>query len=166
MAGLIPWGWGRRQVPIHRETELSPFQTLRQEMDRLFDEFLRGFEVGWPSAEEPFGYTFPRIDMSETDKEVLITAELPGLTEKDIELSLSRDMLTISGEKKEEKEESVKGYYRMERHYGAFRRQLPLPVEVDPDRCDASFKNGILTVKLAKTPEAQKQVKSIPIKKA
>jgi HSP20 family protein len=107
----------------------------------------------------------PRMDVRETDKELRISAELPGLNENEIDVSLSRDMLTISGEKKQECEQNVKGWYRMERSYGAFTRSVSLPCEVDQDSCNASFKNGVLTVSLKKTPQAQASVKSIAIKK-
>jgi HSP20 family protein len=107
----------------------------------------------------------PANRCSRDDKELRISAELPGLNENEIDVSLSRDMLTISGEKKQECEQNVKGWYRMERSYGAFTRSVSLPCEVDQDSCNASFKNGVLTVSLKKTPQAQASVKSIVIKK-
>lgn len=173
---LLPSKWlnKRNEVAIRREDEQEhPAYLLQRDMNRLFDEFFRSWDMpltGRSFALSPFS-TFehsaiiPRIDVQETDKELRISAELPGLTEKDIDVSLSKDMLTIRGEKKQESEENVKGWYRMERSYGAFTRSIPLPCEVDQEQCTASFKNGVLNVSLSKTAQAQATIKSIPIKK-
>lgn len=156
---LIPFG--RKNVPVRRE-EYDPFSLLRQEMNRIFDDFSRGFWL------EPFRSKFdtfsPRVDVSETDREVKITAELPGMDDKDIDVSISKDMLTIKGEKKEEKEDKGKDYYRSERSYGSFSRTIPLPSEIDTDKVKAEFKKGVLTVTVPKTAEAIKETKKIPIK--
>ncbi|MBX9692306.1 MAG: Hsp20/alpha crystallin family protein [Cyanobacteria bacterium] len=102
--------------------------------------------------------------MSETDKELLIKVELPGMTEKDLDISITGDLLTISGEKKQEKEETEKGWYRMERQYGSFSRSIPLPYEIDRDKAEALYKHGVLTVKLPKSAAQQKSAKSIAVK--
>jgi len=156
----------------HREVE-HPIYSLQTEMNRLFDDFFRASEM--PMFGRSFGLSpfsslqessiHPRIDVHETEKELRILAELPGLTEKDIDVSLSKELLTISGEKKQESEQNVKGWYCMERSYGTFSRSIALPCEVDADSCNASFKNGVLTVSLTKTPQAQTSTKSITIKK-
>ncbi len=150
-----------------------PFETLRREVDRLFDEFDRG---SWPFSlrrslfdVEPFWRraapwgTLPAIDIQETDKGYEIAAELPGITEKDVEVKVSDDMLTISGEKKETKEEKREGSYLSERRYGAFERSFRIPDGVDADKIAASFAKGVLTVTLPKKAEAQKPVKKIAI---
>lgn len=159
MKGLVPFG--RKGIPVKWE-EFEPFTFFRDEMNRLFDNFFKGFDI------EPFGRKFPaftpNIDVSETEKEVVISAELPGIEEKDIDVSLSKDAITIKGEKKEEKEEKGKSYYRMERSYGSFSRTIPLPAEIDADKTTAEFKKGVLTIKMPKTPEAIKETKKIPIK--
>ncbi len=159
MRGLTPFG--RNRLPVKRE-EYEPFTFFRDEMNRLFDNFFRGFDI------EPFGRKItafsPNIDISETDKEVVISAELPGIEEKDIDVSLTKDSVTIKGEKKEEKEEKGKSYYRMERSYGSFCRTIPLPTEIDADKTTAEFKKGVLTIKMPKTPEAIKETKKIQIK--
>ncbi|MCX8031540.1 MAG: Hsp20/alpha crystallin family protein [Thermodesulfovibrionales bacterium] len=156
---LLPLG--KRGMPFKKE-DYEPFAFLRDELDRLFDNFFKGFEI------EPFERKFatfsPSIDISETDNELIISAELPGIDEKDIDVSLTKDSLTIKGEKKEEKEEKSKNYYRMERSYGAFSRTIPLPAEIDTDKVEAEFKKGVLTIKLPKTPEAIKETKKIQIK--
>ena len=97
----------------------------------------------------------PRMDVSETDKEIVVSAELPGLADEDIDVSLSLGMLTISGEKKQEKEKKGRNYYHVERSYGSFQRSIPLPAEVDTNQVDAVFKKGVLTVTLPKTGAAQ-----------
>ena len=109
-------------VPVKRE-EYNPFSLLRQEMNSVFDNFLRGFEL------EPFAGRFsafsPSVDVKETDREIKVSAELPGMNDKDIDVSLTKDSLTIKGEKKEEKEDKGKNYYRMERSFGSFTRTSP-----------------------------------------
>lgn len=142
-------------IPRRRERALAerdPFAVLRSEMDTLFDGFFS--EFGEPArALKSFN---PRVDVTENDKEVRITAELPGVEEKDVEVSLTGDAITIKGEKREEKEEKGQEQYRLERSYGAFRRSFSLPSEVDADKTTASFKKGVLTVTLPKTAQAAK----------
>ena len=156
---LVPFG--KKSVPIRRDEE-SPFVSLRREMDSLFDNFFRGFDM------EPFesrlGGFSPRIDVTEDGKKIKISAELPGMDEKDIDLSIQNDMLTIKGEKKEEKEDKGKDYYRMERSYGSFVRTIPLPVEVDTAKVEAKFKKGVLSITLPKTAEAVAETKKISVK--
>ena len=156
---------------------LQPFETLREEVDRIFDEFTRGFGR-WPFGRRIFdvepllryetslGVSAPVVDVVEKEKEYQISAELPGLDEKDVEVSVADDMLTIKGEKKEEKEEKAKNYYVSERSYGAFQRSFQLPSGVDAEKIEAKFQKGVLTVTLPKTPEAQKKEKKIAIKAA
>jgi HSP20 family protein len=148
-------------APIKRE-EYNPFSLLRQEMNSVFDNFLRGFEL------EPFSGRFgafsPSVDVRETDKEIKVSAELPGMNDKDIDVSLTKDALTIKGEKKEEKEDTGENYYRMERSFGSFTRTVPLPAEVDTEKAKADFVKGVLTVTLPKTQTAIKDTKKISIK--
>lgn len=138
--------------------EMSSFRTA---MNKLFEDFSRGFEP--LSLREGF---MPRVDVSEDEKDVHVQAELPGMDEKDIDLSLSSGVLTIKGEKRTEHEEKKKNYYRIERSYGAFQRTVPMPCEVDPDKIAATFSKGVLNVKLAKTAAAQQQIRKIPVKTA
>jgi len=159
-----------------RSPELSSLMSLRSEIDRIFDNFDRGF-LGFPSTRSLFDVEtlFPRsaawdlvpaVDVAENDKHYEITAELPGIDEKNVELKVSNGILTINGEKEEKKEEKEKGYYLSERSYGSFQRSFQLPDGVDTDKIEANYKKGILTVTLPKTPEAQKAEKKIPIKAA
>jgi HSP20 family protein len=157
-------------------TEWRPFESLRREIDHLFDDFRQS---SWRSPlsrtlfdVEPFwrgDITWgkaPAVDVTETDKAYEVTAELPGMDEKNIELKVADDVLTIKGEKKEEKEEKKKDYYLSERRFGSFQRSFSVPNGVDADKIEAHFKNGILTVKLPKSSQAQKNEKKIEIKTA
>jgi HSP20 family protein len=150
-----------KRLPVKRE-EYSTFSLFRQEMNRLFDNFFRGFDI--EPFEKRFGAFSPSVDITETDKEIKVAAELPGMDDKDIDVSLTKDTLTIKGEKKEEKEEKKKDYYRMERSYGSFSRTIPLPVEIDTEKVKAQFKKGVLTVNLPKTAKAIKETKKISVK--
>lgn len=156
-----------------RSSDWQPFEALRNRVDLLFHEFQTGF-LQAPSYRslldiEPFwrrDYGFnvtPAIDIVEKDKAFEVTAELPGLDVKNIDLQLSDNVLTIKGEKQEEKEEKAKDHYVSERRYGSFRRSLQVPGTVDTDKIEAHFKGGVLTVTLPKSPEAQKKQKTIPV---
>jgi len=156
---LIPW---RRKVPVRREEERPsvsdhPLALFQQNMNRLFDEFFRGFDLA-PFGEEWTAFS-PQVDVVETDNEIKVSAELPGLDDKDVEVSLARGMLTIHGEKKQEEEERGKNYYRAERAYGSFRRVIPVPDEVDIDKAEAVFQKGGLTITLPKTGNARARKK-------
>ena len=146
------------------------WQSFRTDMDRLFDRFGNGF--GLPSFPRLFdveprnGFAAPAIDVAETDNSFVVTAELPGLDEKDVDVSATGDMLVIKGEKRQEKEEKNKNYYVSERSYGEFQRSFTLPTGVDRSKITAEFAKGVLTVTLPKTAEAQKQQMKIEVKKA
>jgi HSP20 family protein len=170
------------KVPVKAEKGSSavsplqwpPFENIRREIDRIFDRFHLGtwdlpfgrrafdLEVPWPRTAGTA--IAPAVDVVEKDKEYEITAELPGLDEKNIELKLSNGVLTLKGEKKEEKEQRDKDYYMSERRYGSFLRSFQVPEGVDSAKIEASFSKGVLTVKLPKTAEAQKSEKTIAIK--
>ncbi len=151
-----------------------PFESLRREVNRLFEDFgrddfwrrpfrsLAGFEKNLAQKL----VASPAVDVTESDKAYEITAELPGLDEKNIQVNLAHGGLIIKGEKKEEKEEKQKDYYMSERRYGSFERYFGLPEGVDADKIEASFKNGVLKVTLPKTAEAQKPAKKIEVKAA
>jgi HSP20 family protein len=151
-----------------------PFEVLRKEIDHLFEDFgedfwrrpfrsLAALEKSWPKR---VAVSAPAVDVSETDKAYEITAELPGIDEKNIEVSVANGGITIKGEKKEETEEKKKDYYVSERRYGSFERFFGLPEGVDADKIAATFKNGVLKVVLPKTVEAQKPAKKIEVKAA
>jgi HSP20 family protein len=154
--------------------EWSPMATMRREFDRMLEDFPWGWRR--PLARglfdvEPFfrGFTgvgaIPVVDIAEKDKEYEITAELPGMDESNIDVKFADGLLTIKGEKSEEKEEKKKDYYLSERRYGSFQRSFPVPESVDAGKIEAKFVNGVLTIKLPKSAEAQKNEKRIVIKK-
>ncbi|BBK42469.1 molecular chaperone Hsp20 [Allostella vacuolata] len=156
--------------PAAPETK-SPFETLRREIDRVFEDF-RPFD--WRLPSRVFGLEMPRIgradwpvapatDLVEKDDRYEITAELPGLDEKNVEVKLSNHTLTIKGEKSEEKEDKQKDYYLCERRFGSFQRSFQLPEGVDADKIAASFAKGVLTVTLPKTTAAQQAEKRIAV---
>ena len=161
---LVPSVWRRTGLSINREEE-QPFYSLQRDVNQLFDAFFRGFDVApFDFASDRFRTFSPSIDIKETDKEILIKAELPGMDEKDVEVNLLEDRLTIKGEKKEEKEDKGSDYYHMERSYGSFNRVIALPDRVDTKKAEANFKNGVLSITLPKTAEAKEKGKKIPIK--
>jgi len=150
------------------------WQSFRNDMQRLFDQvWNRGFFPSLPRAfdVEPIwrqwpsvGAAQPAVDYAEDEKAYHITAELPGMSEKEVDVSLSGDTLTIKGEKRSEKEEKAKNYYLSERSYGSFQRSFTLPDGTDRDKIEASFAAGVLTLTLPKTAEAVKQQKKIEVK--
>jgi HSP20 family protein len=156
-----------------RPARMDTLAALRHEMDRMFDNFWRGGfglpsfrrmfdrETGWPAE---WDMAAPAVDFTEDEQAYHLTAELPGLSDKDINLMLSDDHLTISGEKRETREEKEKNYHFSERRFGSFRRTLQLPQHIDRDKIAASFKNGVLEITLPKTPDAMRRQKKIEIK--
>ena len=161
---------------LHGREESTQWPTATREMaewmdqwTRLFDGFFgRAFDLtpwrdtaNWGTQWSSF---VPAINVVENDKEYSVTAELPGMDENDIELSMSNGALVIKGEKKRESEDKGNGYHRKERSYGTFHRALPLPQEVDAEKVEATFKKGVLTITLPKLPEAQAGAKRISIK--
>ena len=150
----------------------QPFETLRKEVDRLFDDFGDDFwrrpfrSLAAIERNLPKLVASPAVDIAETDKSYEITAELPGMDEKNIEVNVVNGGITIKGEKKEAAEEKRKDYYLSERRYGSYERYFALPEGVDADKIAAVFKNGVLTVTLPKTAEAQKPGKKIEVKAA
>jgi HSP20 family protein len=156
-------GQDKRHVPMRRESE-HPFFALQHEMNRLMGE-LFGDRLGLFGLRDMLsGSYYPQIDLKETDKEFELFAELPGIDEKDIELTLSGDELTIRGEKRFDKEEKQENYRSMERHYGTFRRVISLPEEVDTQKVEATFDKGVLHIRLPRTERAKTSSRKIQIK--
>ena len=165
-----------KQTPLPRTVSSDPWRSFQTEMDRLFDRFSRGF--GFPSVRRLFdveplwrddavtGMTPPAVDVSEDDKAFKITAELPGMSEKDVDVTVTGDLILLKGEKRQEREEKDKNRYLAERSYGSFQRSFYLLEGVARDKVTAEFTNGVLTVILPKTVEAQAQQKKIEIKAA
>lgn len=175
-ATKLPVKTDQKAGGVQAQQAWHPFQTLRREVDRLFEDFGRDL---WRSPFrgsafniEPFWRgevkfaTAPAVDVVEKDNAFEITADLPGMDEKNVEVQVVNGNLTIKGEKKEEKEEKKKDFYLQERHFGSFERSFSIPEGVDADKIEANFKKGVLTVTLPKKPEAQKPAKKIEVKAA
>jgi len=156
---LVPWKWGEKQAPVRRERH-DPFYALagglQRDFDRIFDDFFHGSNL--TPFNQNWGSFNPNIDVTETDKNYQVSAELPGLDKNDINVSLDHNNLTISGEKKTEKEDKSQNYYRTERSYGSFQRCISLPDNIQADNIDANFKNGILQITIPKQPRPAKKI--------
>jgi HSP20 family protein len=163
----------KTEVAKGSETSVSRprdfFSAMRDEMDRVFDQFERGL-LRWPSPWRRDGgasaLMSPELDVRENADAITIEAELPGVDEKDISVTVANGMLTIKGEKRQEKEEKSEEYYLAERSYGTFQRSLRLPDSIDDSKVDAKFAKGVLKITAAKRPEAVKAERRIDIKKA
>ena len=142
-------------VPVRRED--NPFISLQREMNRMFDQSWRGFD-GLGLFDDSFGTFSPRIDIDENENEICVTAELPGFDAKDLDVNVSDDSLVLRGEKRED---GKTGWH--ERSYGRFERVLPLPRGIDTDHVSADYKNGVLTIRMPKSPEARERIKRIQI---
>jgi HSP20 family protein len=150
-------GSNRNEPASTQPYNANPFLALHREMNRIFDDFSRSFDL--PMSAPGWSTGWPHVAVSETGDEVKVMAELPGLEQNDIEVTLNDGMLTLKGEKQSESNGAVYS----ERWHGRFERSLQLGPDVDPDKVNAAFKNGVLTITVTKRPEAQRQVKRIPI---
>lgn len=167
---IIPWRRKREDGKLirRRQDQDNPFLALHREMDRLFDDFFGQFDSGlsWPgqgalrARQDAWALN---VDVAEDDNEVRVTADVPGMEEKDIEVELSDNLLTIHGEKKQERDEKKSNYHVVERSYGAFHRSIPLPGGLLEDKAKAKFKNGVLTITVPKSEEAKASKRTIPI---
>jgi HSP20 family protein len=160
---LTPWAGGRSPSPFGRD----PFADFRRQMDRLFDDFFVPMEprsFAQPAAQGGRMAMWPSLDLHETEQAYEVTAELPGLEQKDVDINLREDALVISGEKRQERTEEDKGRHYTERSFGRFERVIPLPTEVDPERVEATFNNGLLKITLPKNPRARETSRRIEIR--
>lgn len=171
-ATKLPIKTDETSAPAAKAADWQPFEALRNQVDRLFHDFQTGvlqpsfrplpnIEAFW-RRDLGFNVT-PAIDIVEKEKAFELTAELPGLDVKDIDIQLDNGTLTIKGEKQEQKEEKTKDRYVSERRYGSFRRSLQVPGSVDAGKIEASYKSGVLTVTMPKSPDAQNNQKTIPV---
>lgn len=183
---LVPWNWLANEegdegktIPIQHSDQHLPgvpmpaFNHLQKEMDRMFNTFFRGFSPPFagfgtfPTLRVPGmpeALLKPTLDISSSEKEYTISVEVPGVDEKEVKVEISNNNLTISGEKKQEKEEKDKNFYRVERSYGSFHRVLSLPDDADQDKIKASFKKGVLTVSIPRKALPASDVKKIEVK--
>lgn len=157
----------RRSEALPEAMRGDPFLAFRHEMDRLFDSFFAPSQfgrLGFAGGQLNFPFN-PAIDLTENDKELRLRAELPGVDEKDVEISLEGDLLTIRGEKREERSDEGDKRRFVERAYGAFERTIQLPFAPEDQEIKADFKDGVLTVTAKKPPELSRSSKRIPIQK-
>jgi len=156
---IVPWRRSEDRSLSQRGGD--PLSHLRNQINRVFDDF---WGESWlePGREMAAGF-WPQLDVTETDKEIKVSAEIPGVEPKDIDVGIEDGVLTIKGEKKYEREEKEKGQYRMERSYGSFERAIELPAEVDESKAKAEFKKGVLRLTLPKRPGAPSRRKKIPL---
>lgn len=164
LGSLIPWR-DRNAVSRQEDAPYDPFVSFRREVDSLFDDFFKGAFSSLPAA-----YTgspvAPTIDVEDNEKDVVVTAELPGLDEKDFEVTLTGDVLTIKGEKKDSQEENRNGARYVERRYGAFQRSLRLPFEAGDQDVEANYDKGVLTVRVPKPADLTREPKRIAVRSA
>lgn len=167
----LPWNWGKKH-PESKESQLRHsrhsedlFLSLRRDVHQMFEDLFRGIGLGRISQLPAPGFGLPVIDVSESDDEIEVTAELPGLSEQDVDVSLTGDILRIRGEKKHDRQETRNDYYLTERSWGMFSRDIPLWTRVDSDHIDACFREGVLQVRLPKV-EKGSSTRRIPVRTA
>lgn len=163
MADLLPDTWRERSGLFRRDLE-GYMAGVQRDMDRLFGELTGRFLTGMGDAERFMRKFVPTVNVSETDKEITVRAELPGLEAKDVDVSVAEDHITIQGEKKIEKTSKEENVHLMESAYGAFKRVIALPDNVDFAKVEAVFKNGVLTVTMPKKPDSTKPTRKVEIK--
>jgi len=159
---LMPWHWGERKGEMASE---DPFEALQNTINRLFNTFRRDRGLLRGNGGD-LGIASSKMDVSETDENYEVIVELPGMDEKNIDVAITNDTLTIHGEKKHETDEKKKNYHYRECSYGSIERIVPLPSGVDVDKVSATFRKGVLTVTLPKTPEATKEGRKVEVKAA
>ena len=160
VAHVIPWRRSQAVAPAWRAATLP---TLLRDVDRLFEDVLRGFEPSRAANTPAFA---PDLDVDETETEVRVTADLPGLEEKNVDVSVESDVLTISGERQAESTREEGGRRYTERSYGKFQRSIPLPENADVEKATASFAKGVLTVTVPKVADAPSKRRKIDVKSA
>ncbi len=175
-----PWNWFKKEeehnpVMVPERPNVfgyNPITRFHNDFDRLFDNFFRGFDS--PSLDMgkhfssliPNEWAKPTLDIAAGDKEYRISAELPGVDAKDIQLELSKDTLVVKGEKKQEREEKEENYYRVERSYGSFKRAMSLPEDAEQDGINAVFKNGVLTITVPRKAGDPAKARQIAVNRA
>jgi HSP20 family protein len=160
---LIPWSRQENRLPVPVDTERDrsdPLLALHRDMNRLFDNIFRDFGLRSLAGFEQ-GPAWPRLELAESDGEIRVVAELPGLEEKDVEILVDDGALTLRGEKRSERDDKDLGY--SERSYGRFERRIGLPRGIERDKASATFRNGVLTVSLPKSEAANENVRRIPV---
>lgn len=162
---LMPWS-KKQTAEVKPEAQEHPIASFHRDINKVFDNFFSDFS--FPSlrnTEELWNTSFsPKVNVSENEKEINVEAELPGMEEKDVNVTLNNNSLVIKGERKSKKEDKSDNYHLVESSYGSFCRTIPIPEGIDRDKIEAVYKNGVMKVTIPKTEEAKKKVKKIPIK--
>jgi HSP20 family protein len=153
---LMPWRERSSMASSRHDDMPDPLVSLRRDLDRMFDDVFNNLGGGLRGSDADWRSVTPTIDVAEDDKQVVVTAELPELDEKDLEVTLSGDVLTIRGEKRAEQEESKGGATHIDRRFGSFARSIRLPFEVRDEKVDARYDKGVLTIRVPKPPEARR----------
>ena len=161
---LLPWARKGDAPEGQKPAETDAIAAFQRDMNRVFETFWSRFGKPFGAVDWPWGQSEAKSDVVQTDNAIEVSIELPGMEMKDIEVSVADDTLTVKGEKRIERQEEKKGYYLSERSYGAIYRTIPLPPGVDGSKAEASFKNGVLTIRLPQTPEAQAKVRRVEVK--
>ncbi len=161
---LIPWN--RNRNALVRSGNRDPFFALQREVNRLFDDMWSGFDLPMIRSGTMLDAGWPHIDLVEKDKDLVLTVEVPGMEEKDIDIQFVDQALILRGERREERSDNQADHHYSERYYGRFERRIPLSVEIEPDKAKAVLRNGVLTVTLPKAAQAQTTGHCIPISKA
>jgi HSP20 family protein len=172
---LTPWNWFKKeeeqqvvrpQISGRNSGSSHPLMRLHNEIDQIFDQFYHGFPLfplRWPQERSKGGVIFPQLNIVENKNAYTITVDVPGVEEKDIELTVQEGTLTIRGEKQTEKEDQDNQYHRVERSYGSFQRVLSLPADAEEDKIEAKFKNGVLTITVTKNTKMTSSGRKIAI---
>jgi len=165
ISDLMPWRKKETGLTDRQQTD-DRLLDLRSQLSRMFEDFYNtsfGISSFLEDFQSPSDFS-PLMDIEESAKEITVAAELPGIKPEDVEISIENKLLTISGEKREEKEDTGKRHYRVERSFGSFTRRVPLPTEVEEDQVEASLQEGLLKIILPKSKSARKNAKRIPVK--
>lgn len=165
LSDLVPWNWDGSKVPVNVQKDTHPVSALQSEMNQVFDRFFSGFPF-FNSPGKQAGTFIPKVNVTEADSQIIVTAELPGMEKDDVKLTLTDEYLTLSGEKRSESEKTENGATYYEASYGSFRRVVPLDVEIDADNIHARMDKGVLTVTLPKTVGTRRSEKAISIQTA
>ncbi len=162
---LVPWKWGKNNVDVRHQDTNDPFRKLQNRMSKLFDDFWSDFEMSPYSGASSAAVKFdPKVEVQDNEKDIVLKAELPGMTQEDIEVKLHDGCISIKGEKKNESSKNENGMQYTERSYGSFYRSIPLPREVKEDEVSAEFKNGVLEVIMPKVEQDMENVRKIEVK--
>jgi HSP20 family protein len=161
---LVPWK-DESKASAMRADVVDPFTAFRRDVERLFDDFFDGFGSSALGQMRPWQRVLPSIDVTETGKDVVVTAELPGLDENELQVTLDGDVLTISGEKRAEHEHKNGDAYYVEHRFGAFSRSIRLPFAVDQEQIETKYDKGVLTIRVPKPAQLQPSVRRVDVKR-